>query len=157
MQSFPPEIAVYTNYNMSKGHLEFDDNTGIASKTIKIEKPCQKIAVRIICQSFKKICTTRSFSKMTNEQKDKYISTTVDYHTYEYDYGTIRITINGTNVHEKLVMQGWNEVYFETELLPEDDMVKIELQRNNWIDDKENMPNSDNPLLVHDVSVQKIL
>lgn len=156
VQSFPPEIAVYTNYNMSKGHLEFDDNTGIASKTIKIEKPCQKIAVRIICQSFKKICTTRSFSKMTNEQKDKYISTTVDYHTYEYDYGTIRITINGTNVHEKLVMQGWNEVYFETELLPEDDMVKIELQRNNWIDDKENMPNSDNPLLVHDVSVQKI-
>ena len=91
---------------------------------------------------------------MTNEEKVKYVSETNNIMPFEYDYGTIRVIVNDCYVHEAIVMQGWTEVYFEVPVLPSDTSIKIQLQRNNWVD--ASMPNSDNPLLVHDVSVQKI-
>lgn len=154
VESFPAEIAVYTPRNSVASHLEFADNSATAEKTIEISQPCSKIAVRVACQSFKKIVTIRSFSNMTVEEKAKYISETNDITNFEYDYGTIRVVVNDCFVHEAIVMQGWTEVYFEVPVLPSDTSIKIKLQRNNWVD--ASMPNSDNPLLVHDVSVQKI-
>lgn len=175
IQSFPKLIAVYTDYNKSNRHVELPDNNSSIKRTIAITQPCSMVVLRIVCQSYKKIITARFDSGIeskllptdktadeylnafsSDEEKKKYISPTVDIKPFEYDYGSIRVIANGHSVQDKLVYQGWNELYLEIPVLNSDKNLEIEIKRNNWIEDKDNMPNSDNPILIHDISIQHI-
>lgn len=149
---FPNEIAQYTDYNTAKKHLELPDNDAYAEKTISVSSDCKKVAVRVVAQSFVPIQTTRF--KGTATGNSKYISESVIYRNYDYPFSTLRVIIDDSYIIDKLVWNGWNELYFEMPVQYDAKNIKIRLQRNNFID--ATLPNSDRVLMVHDVSVQKI-
>lgn len=166
-KSFPALIANYSGYNSVKSHLEFVDNSATATKVIPIKQPINKVAIRIICQSFCPIVTTRFASgsdfidgtKVTEsaakEVRDSgYVVTSNQVKNWDYDYGTIKMLINGEIIRKHIVMQGWSEVYFEVDIQPNIKELSIQLSRDNYINN--DYLNTDRPLMVHDVSVQKI-
>ena len=54
---------------------------------------------------------------------------------------------------EALVTAGWQELYFEVELQPEDTAIQIKTEREAAI---AGLVNRALPMFIHDVSVQKI-
>ena len=151
-KSFPAEIANYTSYNNQKSHLEFPSNTATATKTITLSEQCSRVAVRVVAQHFLKIATTRFTG--TALEGNEYIATTPQAIEYDYDYGILRLQVNDIAVFESKVMQGWSELYFEVDVTPTDTALKLTLTRNNFVD--ASFVNSGAPMIIHDVSVQKI-
>lgn len=77
---------------------------------------------------------------------------------YDYIYSNMIVTIGNQQFaslmkREVLVTAGWQELYFEVELQPEDTAIQIKIEREGVIDGLEN---SGLPMFIHDVSVQKI-
>lgn len=77
---------------------------------------------------------------------------------YDYLYSKMIVTIGNQQFaslmkREVLVTAGWQEVYFEVELQPEDTAIQIKIEREGAI---AGLANSALPMFIHDVSVQKI-
>jgi hypothetical protein len=153
VKSLPSVIADYTTYNSVKSHLEFKDNSATATKAITITQPCRRVAVRIVCQSFMPIATTR-YSSNTDVMNSGYVSTSNQIKNGDFDYGTIKLIINSNIIRKNIVMQGWSEVYFEVDVEPDTTSLSLQIARDNFVDTS--YMNSDRPMFVHDVSVQKI-
>ena len=147
---FPQDISWYTAYNDEKKHIELPSNSAYIEKTITVDSAqVHKVAIRIVAMSFMKIQTTRLSSGNYVETSD------ILYENYDYDYGTLSILVNDNHYQTRLVGQGWGEYYFEVPVFDGDSQLKIRIKRANWVD-ADSYLNSDNPLFIHDVSVQAI-
>ena len=77
---------------------------------------------------------------------------------YDYVYSRMIVTIGNQQFaslmkRESLVTAGWQELYFEVELQPEDTAIQIKIEREAAI---AGLANSGLPMFIHDVSLQKI-
>lgn len=153
VKSFPAQIANYTSYNTKLSHLQLQSDTATASKTITIPLGYNKVAVRIVAQNFAKIQTTRFIG--TAIENSEYIEgVNVLCKNYDYDYGILSIKVQDYIKRKALVYQGWHEIYLEIDVNPSDTSLKIELLRESLID--ASYSNHLNPILIHNVSIQKI-
>jgi len=152
VKAFPIELANYTSYNAVKSHLQLQDDTATATKTIALNDVCTKVAIRVIAQNFYKIATTRFVG--TGIESSEYLATTPQVIPYDYDYGHLRLIINDNIVKDFMVLQGWHELYVEIDLNPTDTQIKLALSRNSLVD--ASFGNANCPILIHDISVQKL-
>ena len=150
LESFPAEIANYTSYNATKSHAEFSKD-GFMEKTIPITNKTGKIAVRVVAQFFKKIATIRFVS--TPIANSKYIATTPQVVAYDYDYGALILQIDDNIIRKSIVMQGWNEIYFEIDLNYAKDDISLKIIDDSFVDDSYL---NNQILMIHDVSVMSI-
>lgn len=77
---------------------------------------------------------------------------------FDYTYGTLVATFGnqtylGESQQRRIVYNGWVEYYFEVDVLPTDTAIQVVLTRENAVN---GLPNSDLPMMIYDVSVQKI-
>jgi len=152
-KSFPSQIANYTSYNASVKHLQLNADGDTATKTITVPAGCSKIAIRVVAQNFYKIATSRYVG--TGIENSEYINDAQsDEVNYSFDYGILKLKINDNIIRKSIVWQGWQELYFEVDLDPSDTSIKIELGRNSLVDSSFN--NHLQPILIHDVSIQKL-
>lgn len=169
VEQFPEAIRSYpkrwTN-NDTNTHIELSSATSKMEKTIAIPRGTSKVAVKIECCIFPKIATTRPFNgqdyvfpsgrkanygTLTETEKAKYINT--DAPTIkEYDYvcQDLVLTINEYHVQKQAVQVGWQELYFEVDLNGDEESLALAISKEvSWA-------NSELPMLVYNVSVQKV-
>ena len=147
---FGNDINWYTAYNNIKKHIALANNSAYIRKTISVDcSQVHKVAIRIVAMSFMKIQTTRLSAG------DFVDASNILYNNYDYDYGTLALRVNNYHYQTRIVGQGWNEYYFEVPVLDGDTEMQIDILRANWTDASSYL-NSNNPIFVHDVSVQKI-
>jgi len=147
---FGNDINWYTSYNNVKKHIEIANNSAYISKTLTVDSSqVHKVAIRIVAMSFMKIQTTRLSAGTYVEGSN------ILYNNYDYDYGTLALRVNTYHYQTRIVGQGWNEYYFEVPVLDGDTELQIDILRANW-SDTDSYLNSNNPLFIHDVSVQVI-
>ena len=153
IKSLPAEIANYTDYNVEKSHLQLDNDSSYATKTISLDGSYNKVAVRIVACIWAKLATTRF--EGTDIADSEYIDASKpSIIPYDYDYGNLILTINENIIRKSIVMQGWFEIYFEIDINPTDTELKLKIERKCFVD--ESYVNADKPILIHDVSVQAI-
>lgn len=151
VKALPDEIANYTLYNAEKSHLQLQTDSSTATKSITITEPTTKVAIRVVGCVWPKLATTRFAS--TAIADSEYIDATApQVVTYDYDYGTLVLTVNTNIIRKQVVLQGWFEMYFEIDVDPTDTALNIQLGRKCFVDNS--YKNADNPILIHDVSVQ---
>ncbi len=169
VEQFPEAIRSYPKRwtkNETNTHIELSSATSKMEKTIAIPRGTSKVAVKIECCIFPKIATTRPFNgqdyvfpsgrkanygTLTETEKAKYINT--DAPTIkEYDYvcQDLVLTINEYHVQKHSVQVGWQELYFEVDLNGDEESLSLVVgKETSWA-------NSELPMLVHNVSVQKV-
>ena len=154
--ALPSQIANYTAYNSYNSHLQLDDNAASAAKTISIERGTSQVAIRVVCCVYPKIATTRfNVDGQVPEALQEYVANDApQIRTYEYDYGTIALTINDCAIKKALVWPGWAELYFEVDVPPTATSIKLQIGRETFTDASYNVNSW--PMFIHDVSVQKI-
>lgn len=146
---FPSDIQWYTAYNNIKKHVEIPNNSAYIRKVINVDSTqVHKVAIRIVAMSFMKIQTTRLSAGTYVEGSN------ILYSNYDYDYGTLALRVNQYHYQTRLIGQGWGEYYFEVPVFDGDTSLTIDILRANWTN--ADYLNSDNPLFIHDVSVQVI-
>lgn len=151
VKALPDEIANYTSYNTEKSHLQLQTDSSTATKSIPITEPTTKVAIRVVGCIWPKLATTRFAS--TAIADSEYIDATApQVVTYDYDYGTLELTVNTNIIRKQVVLQGWFEMYFEIDVDPTDTALNVKLGRKCFVDSS--YKNADNPILIHDVSVQ---
>lgn len=154
IKSFPTSIAQYSDYNSVKSHVELIDENDSITRTIAITQPCSKLAIRICAQQFYKIATTR-FNSDTETLNSGYVANDAPQIVpYDFDYGRIKITINGSMCYYRTIMQGWSESYIEVPLFQSDNSLTIKIEKFSLIDSSYN--NHLRPIMIHNVSIQKI-
>ena len=152
----PSQIANYTAYNIFNSHLQLDDNAASATKTISIEAGTSQVAIRVVCCVYPKIATTRfNVDGQVPAAMQEYVANDApQIRTYEYDYGTIALTINDCAIKKALVWPGWAELYFEVDVPPAATSIKLQIGRETFTDASYNVNSW--PMFIDDVSVQKI-
>lgn len=154
--SFPNEIAQYTGFNSVKKHIELpDDNSSITYNLNISGKECSVIALRIAAQQFYKIATTRFNNNETVLNSGYIDNSEPTIKTYDYDYGKLVIKVGDNYVYERVIMQGWSEIYIEIPLLDGMEEFPISIGRRNESVDSSYSSNS-GIVMIHNVSVQKI-
>lgn len=169
IEQFPEAIRSYPKRwtkNETNTHIELPSTTSKMEKTISIPRGTSKVAIKIECCIFPKIATTRPFNGqdyvfpsgrkanygiLTESENAKYINT--DSPTIkEYDYvcQDLVLTINEYHVQKQPVQVGWQELYFEVNLNGDEESLSLVVgKETSWA-------NSELPMLVHNVSVQKV-
>jgi hypothetical protein len=140
--SFPQGCEQITAYNNVNSILKLSSNNDTA--TTVVNNVASKVAIRIVAQNFYKYMTTRFSGSDYND----YVADTPQVGEYQYDYGKLIMVINNTYVKEFDVPCGWNELYCELDTQNETNL-SIVLKRAN-------LDSVNTPILIHDVSVQKI-
>lgn len=155
VKAFPAEIANYPTdwtHNNTKQHITLVADGDTMQKTVSLGgNKGNKVAIRVECQIFPKIATTREFSNMTAEELAEYIETTKPtIKEYDYCWQNLVLTVNGGTQQKKLVSVGWQELYFEVDLESSDTNLAITIGRQSgW-------SNGDLPMLIYNVSAQVI-
>lgn len=152
VDTFPDGLKEYPSYNDEKKHLTLSTNSSLAKRTILISQlnSSRKIAIRVVAQSYIPMMTTR----FTGAEYDSFVERiTPLLGTYDYDYSTLRISIDDAYIVDKIVQTGWQELYFEVDIsIFNNSNLELKLQRVN--------PNSgvvaNIPILVYDVSIEGI-
>ena len=153
--SFPNEIAQYTGFNLVKKHVELSTDNDTITYNLHIDKGCSVVALRIAAQQFYKIATTR-FNSNETVLNSGYIDNSVpQVKTYDYDYGKLLIKVGDNYIYERIIMQGWSEIYIEIPLLDETTELPITIARNNNSVDSSYSSNI-GIVMIHNVSVQDI-
>lgn len=169
IEQFPEAIRSYPKRwtkNETNTHIELSSATSKMEKTIAIPRGTSKVAVKIECCIFPKIATTRPFNgqdyvfpsgrkanygTLTESEKAKYINT--DAPTIkEYDYvcQDLVLSVNEYHVQKQAVQVGWQELYFEVDLNGDEESLALAISKEvSWA-------NSELPMLVYNVSVQKV-
>ena len=152
--------------NETNTHIELSSATSKMKKTIAIPRGTSKVAIKVECCIFPKIATTRPFTgqdyvfpsgrkvnygTLLESEKEKYINT--DAPTIkEYDYvcQDLVLTVNEYHVQKQAVQVGWQELYFEVDLNGDEESLALAISKEvSWT-------NSELPMLVYNVSVQKV-
>ena len=154
--ALPSQIANYTAYNSYNSHLQLDDNAASATKTISIERGTSQVAIRVVCCVYPKIATTRfNVDGQVPAAMQEYVANDApQIRTYEYDYGTLALTVNDCAIRKALVWPGWAELYFEVDVPPTATSIKLQIGRETFTDASYNVNSW--AMFIHDVSVQKI-
>lgn len=169
IEQFPEAIRSYPKRwtkNETNTHIELPSATSKMEKTIAIPRGTSKVAVKVECCVFPKIATTRPFNgqdyvfpsgrkanygALTESEKAKYINT--DSPTIkEYDYvcQDLVLTVNEYHVQKQPVQVGWQELYFEVDLNGDEESLALAISKEvSWA-------NSELPMLVYNVSIQKV-
>lgn len=155
VKAFPAEIANYPTgwtHNNTKQHITLVADGDTMQKTVSLGgNKGNKVAIRVECQIFPKIATTREFSNMSAEELAEYIETTKPtIKEYDYCWQHLVLTVNGGTQQKKLVSVGWQELYFEVDLESSDTNLAITIGRQSgW-------SNADLPMLIYNVSAQVV-
>ena len=154
-------VANYTLYNNTLKHVQLNNEGANITKTIALGANAgyKRVAVRIVAQIWNKISTIRYIG--TEWENSEYITSTKDdplgvaaYVNSDYDYGIIKVKLGQYITKRLLVYPGWNELYFEADLTPDDTSVNLNIMKESFVDDSYN--NDDKPIFIHHVSVQDI-
>lgn len=169
VEQFPEVIRSYPKRwtkNETNTHIELPSETSKMEKIIAIPRGTSKVAIKVECCIFPKIATTRPFNgqdyvfpsgrkanygTLTEAEKAKYIS--ADAPTIkEYDYvcQDLVLSVNEYHVQKQAVHVGWQELYFEVDLNGDEESLALAISKEvSWA-------NSALPMLVYNVSVQKV-
>ena len=140
--SLPSSLNLYTKYNTVKSILKLTGKEK-ATRNFTIAERAN-YAVRVVAQNFFKLMTTRfsgaEFSEFVNTDG-------ISLQNYQYDKGEVVIMIDELWTFPMAVESGWTELYFEIPLSK--GAHKISIARANDV-------NTDTPIWLHDVSMQKL-
>ena len=152
IKAFPDVLANYTNCNKVKQHIQLESDGASCEKSIAIQQPTQRVAIRIVACLFPKVMTKRFNG--TPHEKSEFISLLPTVRPADYDCGTLKITCNKFIVRRCVVESGWTECYVEVDLSQDDKNLQIKIERETFVDDS--YINNQRPVLIHDVSVQRL-
>ena len=152
VKAFPNVLANYTNCNKVKRHIQLENDGASCEKSIVIQQPTQRIAIRIVACLFPKVMTARF--KGTPNENSEFVSLLPTVRPADYDCGTLKVTCNKFVVRRCVIESGWTECYMEVDLDSTDKNLHIKLERETRVDDS--YINSERPVLIHDVSVQRL-
>ena len=152
VKAFPNVLANYTNCNKVKRHIQLENDGASCEKSIVIQQPTQRIAIRIVACLFPKVMTARF--KGTPNENSEFVSLLPTVRPADYDCGTLKVTCNKFVVRRCVIESGWTECYMEVDLDSTDKNLHIKLERETHVDDS--YINSERPVLIHDVSVQRL-
>jgi hypothetical protein len=153
VKAFPASMANYTRYNDVKKHIQLEVDGDSCSKTITIEKGVSRVAVRVVTQMFPKYATKRFVG--TEDENSEYVDATqATVRPADYNCGKLIVTLNKSAVQHAIIDNGWSESYFEFDVDSSESEISIKIERDTLVDDS--YINHLRPLMIHDVSVQKI-
>ena len=153
VKAFPASMANYTRYNDVKKHIQLEADGDSCSKTITIEKGASRVAVRVIAQMFPKYATKRFVG--TSDENSEYVDATkATVRPADYNYGKLIVTLNKSAVQHAIIDNGWSESYFEFDVDSSESEISIKIERDTLVDDS--YINHLRPVMIHDVSVQKV-
>lgn len=153
VKAFPASMANYTRYNDVKKHIQLEADGDSCSKTLSIEKGVSKIAVRVVAQMFPKYATKRFVG--TSDENSEYVDATkATIRPADYNCGKLVVTLNKSAVQHAIIDNGWSESYFEFDIDSSDSEISIKIERDTLVDNS--YINHLRPVIIHDVSVQKI-
>lgn len=153
VKAFPASMANYTRYNDVKKHIQLEVDGDSCSKTITIEKGVSRVAVRVVAQMFPKYATKRFVG--TEDENSEYVDATkATIRPADYNCGKLIVTLNKSAVQHAIIDNGWSESYFEFDVDSSDTEVSIKIERDTLVDNS--YINHLRPVMIHDVSVQKI-
>ena len=153
VKAFPTSMANYTRYNDVKKHIQLEIDGDSCSKTLSIEKGVSKIAVRVVAQMFPKYATKRFIG--TSDENSEYVDATkATVRPADYNCGKLIVTLNKSAVQHAIIDNGWSESYFEFDIDSSDTEISVKIERDTLVDNS--YINHLRPVMIHDVSVQKI-
>ena len=135
----PVNLSLKSNCNGSGKLVALSSMTSAIKKNFASKS--NRIAIRITAQNFFKFATTR-FSGA--EYEDYVTSGHIGLEPNGYDYAHIYVIVDGA-IQKKLVWSGWTEVYCE-----------FDLQKGNHTLTLQRATEGNQPILIHDISVQDI-
>ena len=140
--SLPSSLNLYTKYNTVKSILKLTGKEK-ATRNFTIAERAN-YAVRVVAQNFFKLMTTRFSGAEYNEFVK---SDGISLQNYQYDKGEVVVIVDDLWTFPMAVESGWTELYFEIPLSK--GAHKISIARANDV-------NTDTPIWLHDVSMQKL-
>lgn len=153
VKAFPASMANYTRYNDVKKHIQLEIDGDSCSKTLSIEKGVSKIAVRVVAQMFPKYATKRFIG--TSDENSEYVDATkATVRPADYNCGKLIVTLNKSAVQHAIIDNGWSESYFEFDIDSSESEISIKIERDTLVDNS--YINHLRPVIIHDVSVQKV-
>lgn len=135
----PADLFLKTNCNNSGKVAKLPYKASTIKKNFVSKS--NKIAIRIAAQNFYKFATTRYSG---DEYEDYVTSGHIGLEPNGYDYAHIYVIVDGA-IQKKLVWSGWTEVYCE-----------FDLQKGNHTLTIQRATEGNQPILIHDISVQDI-
>lgn len=153
VKAFPASMANYTRYNDVKKHIQLEIDGDSCSKTITIEKGASRVAVRVVAQMFPKYATKRFVG--TSDENSEYVDATkATVRPADYNCGKLIVTLNKSAVQHAIIDNGWSESYFEFDIDSSDTEISVKIERDTLVDNS--YINHLRPVIIHDVSVQKV-
>lgn len=135
----PADLFLKTNCNNSGKVAKLPYKASTIKKNFVSKS--NKIAIRIAAQNFYKFATTRYSG---DEYEDYVTSGHIGLEPNGYDHAHIYVIVDGA-IQKKLVWSGWTEVYCE-----------FDLQKGNHTLTIQRATEGNQPILIHDISVQDI-
>lgn len=135
----PVNLSLKSNCNGSGKLVALSSMTSAIKKNFASKS--NRIAIRITAQNFFKFATTRYSGA---EYEDYVTSEHIGLEPNGYDYAHIYVIVDGA-IQKKLVWSGWTEVYCE-----------FDLQKGNHTLTIQRATEGNQPILIHDISVQNI-
>lgn len=135
----PVNLSLKSNCNGSGKLVALSSMTSAIKKNFASKS--NRIAIRITAQNFYKFATTRYSG---DEYEDYVTSGHIGLEPNGYDYAHIYVIVDGA-IQKKLVWSGWTEVYCE-----------FDLQKGNHTLTIQRATEGNQPILIHDISVQDI-
>lgn len=135
----PVNLLLKSNCNSSGKLVALSSMTSVIKKNFASKS--NRIAIRIAAQIFFKFATTRYSGA---EYEDYVTSGHIGLEPNGYDYAYIYVIVDGA-IQKKLVWSGWTEVYCE-----------FDLQKGNHTLTIQRATEGNQPILIHDISVQDV-
>ena len=135
----PVNLFLKSNCNSSGKLVALSSMTSAIKKNFASKS--NRIAIRIAAQNFFKFATTRYSGA---EYEDYVTSGHIGLEPNGYDYAYIYVIVDGA-IQKKLVWSGWTEVYCE-----------FDLQKGNHTLTIQRATEGNQPILIHDISVQDV-
>ena len=135
----PVNLFLKSNCNSSGKLVALSSMTSVIKKNFASKS--NRIAIRIAAQNFFKFATTRYSGA---EYEDYVTSGHIGLEPNAYDYAYIYVIVDGA-IQKKLVWSGWTEVYCE-----------FDLQKGNHTLTIQRATEGNQPILIHDISVQDV-
>ena len=147
VKQLPASMANYPGRNSVKAHIQLETDGDSCAKTFDIQR-CSKVAIRIDATLMPKIATKRFAG--TSDADSEYVTTTDTVAPCEWLNGDLIVTVNGYAFQTGVLQPWWFEHYFEFDIEPDDESITIKIERHT------EQNGSTRPVLIHNVSVQKI-
>lgn len=135
----PADLSLKSNCNSSGKLVALSSMTSAIKKNFVSKS--NRIAIRITAQNFFKFATTRYSAA---EHEDYVTSGHIGLEPNGYDYAYIYVIVDGA-IQKKLVWSGWTEAYCVFDLPKGNHMLTIQRATEG-----------NQPILIHDISVQDI-